>query len=162
MSLLPSENRQMYSGFCLHFSATSFWWWEENVSHESASDSVEITQDVSQWYRECQSCRKKSPLQLLWSAEHDLCGRLGFIHTKSTAWKLLLESDSSGLEKGIMDKQATKKINRQQFLGTCYIGQKTGSLTLPEGPPVFINRPVSQFTKTLALRLFLNYKVFRL
>ena len=61
------------------------------------SDSVEITQDVSEWYREFQSCRKKSPLQLLRPAEHDLCGRLQFIHTKSTARKLLLESDSSGL-----------------------------------------------------------------
>ena len=66
----------------------------------TVSDSVEITQDVSWWYRECQSCRKKSPLQLLRSTEHDLCGRLGFIHTKPTAWKLLLESDSSALRRG--------------------------------------------------------------
>jgi len=36
MPLILSENRQMYSGFCLHFSASSFWWWEGNVSHESA------------------------------------------------------------------------------------------------------------------------------
>ena len=83
-------------------------------SRKRLSDSVEITQDVSQWYRECQSCRKKSPLQLLWSAEHDLCGRLGFIHTKSTAWKLLLESDSSGLEKGIMCHASVKK-NYQNY-----------------------------------------------
>ena len=36
MDLILSENQQMYSGFCLHFSASSFWWWEGNVSHESA------------------------------------------------------------------------------------------------------------------------------
>ena len=85
-------------------------------SRKRLSDSVEITQDVSQWYRECQSCRKKSPLQLLRPAEHDLCGRLGFIHTKSTAWKLLLESDSSGLEKGIMCHLECTNVT---IFGTC-------------------------------------------
>ena len=88
-------------------------------SRKRLSDSVEITQDVSQWYRECQSCRKKSPLQLLWSAEHDLCGRLGFIHTKPTAWKLLLESDSG----------STRDVTghcRKIFLGISDFGQITG------------------------------------
>ena len=77
-------------------------------SRKRLSDSVEITQDVSQWYRECQSCRKKSPLQLPRSAEHDLCGRLQFIHTMSTARKLLLESDWSGLKRATC---ALVKIN---------------------------------------------------
>ena len=102
MSFLLSENREVYGGFCQDYAATQFDAEREKRVTKCWSDSVEITQDVSEWYRECQSCRKKSPLQLLRPAEHDLCGRLGFIHTKSTAWKLLLESDSSGLEKGIM------------------------------------------------------------
>ena len=36
MDLILSENQQMYSGFCLNFSASSFWWWEGNASHGSA------------------------------------------------------------------------------------------------------------------------------
>ena len=97
MSFLLSENREVYGGFCQDYAATQFDAEREKRVKKCWSDSVEITQDVSEWYRECQSCRKKSPLQLLRPAEHDLCGRLQFIHTKSTARKLLLESDSSGL-----------------------------------------------------------------
>ena len=36
------------------------------------------------------------------------------LHTESTAWKLLLESDSSGLEKGIMCHASVKK-NYQNY-----------------------------------------------
>ena len=76
MSLLLTENSQMYGGFCLDFAATQFDDEREKRVTKCLSDSVEIAQGVSQWYRECQSCRGKSPLQLPRSAEHDLCGRL--------------------------------------------------------------------------------------
>ena len=46
-------------------------------------------------------------------AEHDLCGRLQFIHTKSTARKLLLESDSSGLKRATC---ASRRINYHEGL----------------------------------------------
>ena len=101
--------------------SNSIWCWEvaerEKRVKKCWSDSVEITQDVSEWYRECQSCRKKSPLQLLRPAEHDLCGRLGFIHTKSTAWKLLLESDSSALRRGSCAITKITKLPGNKFLG---------------------------------------------
>ena len=126
MSFLLSENREVYGGFCQDYAATQFDAEREKRVKKFWSDSVEITQDVSEWYRECQSCRKKSPLQLLRPAEHDLCGRLGFIHTKSTAWKLLLESDSSGLEKGIMCHYQNYEITRQQVFGTCDKGRLPG------------------------------------
>ena len=108
MSLLLTENRQMYGGFCLDFAAIQFDDEMEKRVTKCPSDSVEIAQDVSQWYRGCQSCRGKSPLQLPRSAEHDLCGRLQFIQTKSTARKLLLESDWSGLKRATC---ALVKIN---------------------------------------------------
>ena len=56
----------------------------------------------------------------LGSAEHDLCGRLRFIHTKPAAWKLLLESDSSALRR---ESCAILNVKKCNDFGTCDIGQ---------------------------------------